>query len=159
MFAECAIFASFLFQFHIVHVTTSYDGKKRSSPSSSIDTLRNDWRVCVRGRCGIKTFTAYRSVMEALRMGLSSMALGATNSGKTETLKDLTKAVGKKGVVYNCNRTLDCIVLGKFFKVCNIMSMSNSNRHFSIRHLHNHFILLALSIFTCFISTSSSREK
>lgn len=53
-------------------------------------------------------------------MGLSSMALGASNCGKTESIKDLTKAVGKKGIVYNCNRTLDCIVLGKFFKVCTL---------------------------------------
>lgn len=56
--------------------------------------------------------------MEALRLGVSSMALGSTNTGKVETLKDLTKAVGKKGVVFNCIPTLDCNVVGKFFKVC-----------------------------------------
>lgn len=55
--------------------------------------------------------------MEATRMNLSSMALGGTGTGKTETLKDLTKAIGKKCVVFNCNPTLDYIVIGKFFKV------------------------------------------
>lgn len=85
---------NFLFQFHV------------------IEHHRHHHRLTLR-----EMTPCCRSVMEALRMGLSSMALGATNSGKTETLKDLTKAVGKKGIVYNCNRTLDCIVLGKFFKV------------------------------------------
>lgn len=55
--------------------------------------------------------------MEAVRLGVSSMALGATGTGKTETIKDLTKAVGKKCVLFNCVPTLDYIVMGKFFKV------------------------------------------
>lgn len=58
-----------------------------------------------------------RSIMEALRLGVSSMALGTTGTGKTETIKDLTKAVGKKSVLFNCVPTLDYIVMGKFFKV------------------------------------------
>lgn len=96
--------------------------------------------------------------MESLRMGLSSMALGATNSGKTETLKDLTKAVGKKGIVYNCNRTLDCIVLGKFFKVRIhgtgiptvdvIMLAVATGTLVHVRHSHTHFNFLSFFLHT-----------
>lgn len=103
---------SFLFQFYFFSLN-NYERKKNHH--QSIDTFHK-W-LNTRAM-PVKNKPHCRSVMEALRMGLSSMALGATNSGKTETLKDLTKAVGKKGIVYNCNRTLDCIVLGKFFKVC-----------------------------------------
>jgi dynein heavy chain len=56
----------------------------------------------------------FQQICAAYHMQLGANPAGPAGTGKTESSKDLAKAIGRQCIVFNCSDQIDYKMLGKF---------------------------------------------
>ena len=64
----------------------------------------------------MSSYKCYCSMMSAMTLNYGGAPVGPAGTGKTETIKDLSKALGKFCIVFNCSEAMDVSMISKFFK-------------------------------------------
>jgi dynein heavy chain len=56
------------------------------------------------------------TITSALNIGLGSAPAGPAGTGKTESTKDLAKALGRMCIVYNCSEQVEVLLIERYFR-------------------------------------------